>query len=374
MSARQINVLDWHLIVPASLNSDALLLPKFRKAIAGVRTGAAFAKVACIGSSYTAGEGAGTGGNGIPGCRTKSFPAFLATLLNSYDILARNDSFFGSGGTGWLVQAPDTRLVSAAGWVEDVAALGGPCITNFATNTLTLAFTPIGSFDTFDIYYIQAASKGTFTVNVDGGATLATINSVGATSLQKATVSCALGIHTINIQRNGTGSNVSIIGVDAYNSATKDVHVWNFGWSGTSTSSWLANTNVWDPINALAFAAPHLSIMDLSSVEESASTPTATWVANTTTLVTALQAYSDVILTVTRPLGDGTTQATMDAYTVAIYAFAQANSLPLFDLSYLWTSYSNANSLGYMFDTLHSTAAGYADEAAACRRLLRSAL
>src|SRR5205823_2352319 len=102
----------------------------------------------------------------------------------------------------------DPRVAySGAGWATTtgVSTLGGVSQHYTTGSAGTLSFTPIAAFDTIKIYYSTTLTNGTFTTNIDGGASLGTTNANAAQALLSVTYSVAKGIHTINIVAGNDG-------------------------------------------------------------------------------------------------------------------------------------------------------------------------
>lgn len=342
-------------------------LPRWRKCIANVRAGTGRCKLATVGDSTTAGLlSNGTSTN----IRPNSYPYVMAKrLMYQGAQIATIDSTWGDAGaadSSSTLPTFDSRITFGSGWLTsgEPFSLGGHVPAN-ATTTNTYSFAPAGSFDTIDIYYIQNTGLATFTVNVDGGATAATINSAGSISVQKATITVAAGTHTINIQRNGTGGTAFIIGIDAYLSTAPKVAVWNMGSCSSTSGNWAANTSApWDPTQAIVTVAPDVAVINLGINDMRTGVSLATTIANIQTIITALAAHMDVVLTIPVPSQTSIIpQATQDAYRAALIGLATANSVPLIDLPARFVNYTTANSNGFMADQLHPDAQGYQDMA-----------
>lgn len=354
-------------VVPSNLRN-------WRKAIANVRTGAGLARVACIGDSNTMGRGAGTGVNFMGGARAKSYPTYLAAILDK-TIGANANNLFGSGNVvSPLTEGYDPRLSLASGWsVSGLTSLGGGMYTN-STNTNAMSFTPGEAVDTFDVYYLKNGGLATFTLDVDGGSVLATINSDAngnpSPGTLRATVSASLGTHTLNIKRNGTGAALYIIGVDAYNSAARKVQVLNMGASGWTANDWIQSPQPFSPLNALAASTPSLSIISLGLNDARTDADTSAFQGRMQTLITTAKGLGDVILVVPhRPDPSWNTTARFDVIRAAYYALAASNSLPLIDFS-LRMTYVDYNTLGFYTDAAHPNSLGYFDKAGAIANCL----
>jgi lysophospholipase L1-like esterase len=348
-----------------------------RAAIARVRAGTGSMKVACVGDSTT--TGAFATGNVSAGNRPFSYPSQLANILTARGLPAQSDSFFGSnnviGGIAAYVLY-NVKVTSASGFiVGPTTSLGGPSFQSTAVGGV-LSFTPTTAFDTIDIYWLPNAGY-TVTVNVDGGATLATITGsppgvMGHTQITGVTH----GTHTINLtQATGTGV---IVGVAVSDSTTPRVAVYNMGISSgfvndtaSAALSVLAPlaTNKFGFFSGIPLVAPdlvtiNLTINDINQQVEAV----ADYQAALQAAVVAAQATSDVILMIGDP---GNTVAwtgpnpSAPAYQNAVYAVAQATNVPVCDITQRWVSYAVTNAVMPYGDTgvgsLHPSRVGYAD-------------
>lgn len=355
--------------VIARINGSALYnfrsdnLKKWRKAMAGVRSGSSIARLACIGDSNTAGRGTGTGAEQLTGARLKSYPAYLAAALG---FPAHVNSFFGKAGvTNPATAAYDPRLTLPAAWAgSNLATLGGAIYAN-STDTNSLAFAPMGNIDTIDVYYLKNGGLGTFTVDVDGGAALATVNAnVAGGAIVRQTVTTTLGPHTINIKRvSGT---CYIAGVDAYDSTAKKVSILNMGWSGARASNWVDPVNAYLGIGGLSGVAPDLSIICFGLNEATGEIgtvggPGADYEAKMQTIIAEAAKTGDVILMVPQRPGTGFNQtARFDSIRNSIYALADGNDCPVIDISSR-IRHDTDDALGIYYDEGHPNALGYAD-------------
>lgn len=327
-------------------------------------TAAKAAVLASLGNFYIAAQGDSTtmgtgsvGGGGTTNCVALSYPSILATGLTSLGIPAYQNSKYGLSG----VTDADARFTFDGAWGGGSASLGGADYRN-TTTTSTLAFLPTVNVDTFNIRYVQASGYATFTINYNGGATLATVNANGASTFKVQAVSDTLGSNSVHIQRTGTGTNAEIAGIEGYNSATSGFSVLQMGWSGSTAAQNADVTNPWSPGRALATIAPALLLLNLAINDEVAGTSIVAYSASLQTIITNAKAVgTDVILIVPNAINPtSATLAVQDTFTAAIYALGLTNSVPVLDLRYTLGLFAGANAHGLMFDSKHPTAAGYA--------------
>jgi hypothetical protein len=343
------------------LFSSSFDLPKWRIAVQKVFAGTGNAKLAYIGDSTAAGINSGATGK-----HALSPLSVMSSLLTASYLPCNNDPVFGdstnAGGSTWTTFDPRFTMGGAWATVGAFGVLGGMAFSN-STDTATMAFTPVNQFDTVDIYSIQNTSYGTWTVNIDGGTTLATVNSAGTLAVIKTTVTATLGTHTINIQRNGTGGQVYIIGIVPTNSAAKTIDMFCFGKGSAPSLYFTGNASVIYPIPLIGLFAPDLSIIDLGINDWRTLSYSSVYDTNLQTIITKCLASGDAILVAPNYSQVGVTsyatKDNMDAYIAAVYRVAAANSIPVYDASKRFVSYTVAIANGLMADTLHPSVAGY---------------
>lgn len=343
-------------------------LKKWRAALANVMNGSANAKLAFLGDSTTAGAFA----SGViwSGNRTLAVPARIAAMLTARGINAQQGSTFCDAGTTDAASFAlyDTRWVLGAGWTTQLltGGCGGTALTHNAASTTTAAFTPTAAFDTIEIWTVTNPAYQDFTVNVDGGASLGTIDASQALSILKTTYTVALSTHTVNIQKSaGNAALTHIIGINTYDSATKAVQVWNMGYGGSTSAFWgTSTTSVWLAPQMVATYAPDMSVICLGINDWIAAVSAATFKTQMQVLIDkALISGSAMLVTSAwSQIGyNGATQANMDAIVTATRELAVTNNLPLLDISKRLVNYSDANSYGFYGDGAHPDKTGYQD-------------
>jgi lysophospholipase L1-like esterase len=330
---------------------------KIKRAKARIRAGVSNGYCAFIGDSTTRGAGSAT-----PLDPFKAFPARFAERMTAEGVPARNHSIFGNGATAVALPTVDSRNNWASGWNPDGnQSVGSRMFVSPSPNTSTWSFQPTETVDTFEVYYITQPGQGTFTLNVNGGATLATVDSSQANSIGRQVVTTTLGTNTLNIART-TGGTVRIVGLVAYNSAFKQLNVMNWGWSGSTTGSWDDAASVWLPAavtaqwNGTALPSMDFYVICLSVNDANAGTALATYRSELATLVDAgLTAGADVILMSGPPADPASfaSLATQRAYVSEMFSLALEKNLPFIDLHAIIESYAVGNALGYYYDTLH---------------------
>jgi lysophospholipase L1-like esterase len=345
-------------------NFNAQNTRKLLAARARVVSNSGLARVAYIGDSNTAGAwstGNGLASNAISG----SPPVRIAKTVTGNDgLTAISDSWFGAAGlvTQANYNAYNSKVVAAGSWnPNNFFTLPGG-FAMLANTVSNFAFTPTSAFDTIDIYTMNVAAGGSFTVNVDGGATLATITTVAANVYTKNTVACTLGTHTINCATTSTSS-TWLCGMAVHNSTAAALEMYNMGISGITAATY----NVAGMAAALATIAPHVTLINITTNDIN-TTPTsiAAYTANIQALITAALATGDCILMIAIPAsGANWNNGVNLTYQAAVYALAASNNIPILDLTQRWVSYAVTNPIMPYGDILHPGPAGYADIAAA---------
>lgn len=354
-------------IVPMSaagvFNLNAQNLSHWRAAVARVRAGTGRGRVLCVGDSTTQGYGA-QGSASATGCWPLSYPSMLSKLLSTYYVQTTTNSFFGDTSA---VSYPlyDTRVTLGANWASDGThpTFGGRWFKydNLAVNNIS--FTPSGNVDTV-IVFNWKGSAGTFTFNVDGGASLGTSTalSTGWQALQ-GTVSKAA--HTINVVPNNNGV-AYIGGMLAYDSTVPSIDIFQGGYNGATVSFYLGTGQTYNAAATIPFLAPDLTIINLTindiTTYDVAGIPN--YIVNMQTLISAAIATGDVILVMGVP-GSTNTAAQLSAYRDALMQLARTNNLPVIDLTTRWGSYAAANAVMPYGSGVHPSQVGYADIAQA---------
>ena len=352
-------------------NSRTATASAWNAKAAAVRSGSARATVLCIGDSVTYGQGAGSP-DAWTGARPLSYPAQLATKLSVAGLPAINASMFagfaGANPTVAQMLAYDSRIAAGAGWFNEAGfpTAGGEVWAN-SSDTSALSFTPSIAVDTFIVYYYTDPVLGQMTVDVDGTGSSA-INSGVAKSYASVTKSVALGTHTVNIRR--TTGYLRIVGVKAYNSASKAVDVINLGWSGAKSGDWNSTLDPWSPLNAITALAPDLSIIKLGINDWQTAVPPATYAANMAALITRCKQTGDVI--VCSPHQTVGQDPQVNAYVDALRDAIDNADVRMVDWYYYHGTYAAINGAGNMFDGLHPKAVIYANEGTLLTSVLTS--
>lgn len=286
------------LVTEGVYNWNPAYLRRTAKALADVRSGKARAVINYLGDSGVMGAGAGDGGSGYTNAWARSAAYYLAKAINAADpsIPIRRSEWFGTKNltTASGIMAYDPRLTFSGGAAPDnVRKIVN---ANFIKHTGAgqTNFTPTEQFDRIRVWYGTDTTLGTFTVAVDGGATLATQSTAAATNIGYVDVSCTLGAHTVNIA-NAIGT-IFLIGVECWASGTTDLMVRNLGWTGSRSTDWTTTTYPYSPLSALDDLGGALTIIKLYRNDQNTGVTPATFKANMQAILDVVTAYSDVIL------------------------------------------------------------------------------
>lgn len=351
--------------LPYLFNFSPDRLKKWRAARAKVRRGTAHGKILCIGDSTTRGVGGAAGSAAY----LNGWPVQLAQLLTAGGVTAGWQNWFGLGGVSTALGSSDSRINLGSWGDSGIQSLGGTMPRALAA--ATLAFTPTVNCDTFDVYYVRNSGNGTFDINLDGGANLATVNSNGAAAILTQQVTGTLAAHTLNAV--WASSTAILVGMNAYANATKQIHVLNAGISSIRSDQLIASTLAWDTLNAIATIAPDLILISVGINDWRQFRDIPAYRRSMQTLIAACKAVADVIIMSpipSDPANVNVSPTDMQKYINVCYELALANDAPLVDEYSRFVDYSTANTLGYMSDNLHPNGVGYSEMAAAVSNAL----
>jgi lysophospholipase L1-like esterase len=366
----------------------------WNRAKARVLAGVSDAVVAFVGDSTTVGHGAGDNPTvNMTNARFRAMPARVSARLNTLGLPASAEAVFGSNGIDTTSQLTNLLLynpqlaISTSGttnWrVTQIFSVAGHIVTN-VSGTGAYALTPAAAFDSYDIYWVNAAANGAMTTDI-GGATLATLTgSGGAVTVGKTSVStnAPAATGTIIVKRV-TGANPTyLLGIIPRNSGARRVQVLNLGWEGSQTGDWASTASAtltptsnaaYNPANMLVTLAPDLTIIKLGANDLSHSTPVATSRANLQIVINAAKAGGgSVVLVTPTPQNPATRDPAglTAAYNAMLAELAAANGCGLIDLYSRYVGWSAANGFGYFADDVHSLPLGYANEGDVIARAL----
>lgn len=362
--------------VAYGISNNAALLPKTRKCMANVMTGAGRCRFLIVSDSVAQGWGTQGGGSDI---KTYAWPSQLAKILQrDYNIPADYDSFNGNGGASNPNSTYDPRITAYSGsWTSSSSwTAGGPYFENTGS-TGTFSFKPVRPVDTFKVWYpTNTSGQGVLAYNLDGGSssTQSQVAALSLTSLTKTATSP--GIHQINFSWS-SGSPVYIAGVEAWDSTHPGISINDAGWFGSASTDWnnTSEGTIIAPPHFITTYAADLVLLDLDVNDAVNATSLTTYNTNIAALITAAQAGGSDVLIVTSNHGQGTSGDTVVLpYVQAIVGTARTNGFPVVDNWSRMVSSAYQTTQGWFFDgsTGHITAQGSADFAVGISAVLET--
>lgn len=347
-------------------------LPNWTAKRDAVLAGTGSARLVLLGDSTTGAAGADAIGTGTPTFLNAfhNGPASgVARMLTARGCRAVKDGFLSDqnanfgGGPG--VEQCDLRVTRTAGWASPTGS--GFCGGSFqATAAATITFTVFNPIDTIEVYYGTTTGGGTFDVNVDGGATIQTINCNAANGIAKATLSCALGLHTVNVVwASGTALFFGLICSD---STAKKVNVISAG-HGAGTVVTFGNVSAYNYSSIASLLAADLTIINLGINDWHSNLSNTLFNSGLDSIVSLAQrgGLGDVMLVTPFPSSYADTVPTRQERILAnIFAKARAgaghqSAIPLLDYNtYMYSYASEGNSSNNsVTDALHPNGMGY---------------
>src|SRR5258708_37049629 len=332
-------------ITPGYFNLDQSLLPHWRNCVAKVRLGTARCKLMTRGDSTTSGAGAGTSGAiNLVGARINSYPAVLAKILAGYVAINDNAILADQNVVAQGVTYPqyDPRVTLGANWANSASgpALGGVLFhfTTGAVNNMT--FTPPAAFDTFVLYYVRNVGHGTFTVNVDGGSSLGTVNAAGSAAVLTQTFSVTKGTHTINIVPTNDAQ-FFIVMIVPQDSTTSAIDLYQAGMYGATSTTVNSTTTAWSPLSLLPTLAPDLTLIYLTTHDSNNATGLATYSTNMQAIITSAKLSGDVVLIVGPPSKTpAATNRPLDTSTAVLAQLPVSDAAPITNIKQPWVRYA----------------------------------
>jgi hypothetical protein len=255
--------------------------------------------------------------------------------------------------------------------------------------TTGMSFTPSVNCDTFEIHFATYSTGIVANINLDGGATLASVNCYQAVwykryirLIQKwlrsglsepiATVSAPVGAHTLTIvPANNTGG-IWPIHIIATHSAQKEISILNGGWY-LGTSVQLANNFQdpvgyanWLPLEGIGQLAPDLTIIMCGGQDAYNETPLSAFTASLQAIITEAQASGSVILASDAPFGTSLIAiSAQQNYVVAMKSLARSNNIPFIDVFSMMyggiQSFATSAGFTYSENASEYNAAGHAE-------------
>lgn len=343
-----------------------------REETEAVTSGARRSVILFAGDSTTVGQGSGPSGTqGLNEAHNYSPTARLAELLNTADVPARADAYFGHQQSGVAYSAYNPDVVPGADWVFNTigGTLGG-IVHRCPSGTTPETFTPQRAADRFDIYYTTFNGGGTFTVT-DASGTLITIdtNSGGNQGFLKATVSRGLAsTDTISIQRNDTGGAINIVGVSPWNSTLAEICILNAAQIGTTAQTWAAGSLPYSYVNAIKYLDADLVYAELGLNDKNSGRTIEQYIADLEVVLDGALTVSKTIVAISAPATSGSGYDFTSDWRSAVRASATERSILCMDHHGSFGSREVDTSLYY--DAVHLAAAGSLKKAQLMANLL----
>lgn len=327
---------------------------KFRLALAKTKDGLSDTKVLFIGDSTTRGIGSTLSGT-FP-----SYGSYLQRVSLGGDVQT-------SQGLGVLSlnvgNNPDNRFTRLTGWgIGSNFGFSDSCASASSVgSTTTFSFTPgasQGTFDKFDVYYLQFAGGGLLSVWATGGSTT-TVDTNGAAGVLKVTVTAATAsVNNVVYAGDNTGQ-VYVCGFEPYLSTVSKVRLGNAGVGGSYAAGiWDQEASNFGSLPSIRSYAPDLCVISLGINDATNNTTATAFQASMQTIIGACQQSGDVLL-MTMPPSTGAPYTTLEPqYVSAYYNLASTNNIPLLDI---FKRFGSAYNSAYMFDPYHPTQYGYWD-------------
>lgn len=345
-------------------NLNALRLPRLRAALGRAKSGRSKVNIAFIGDSTTSGVGSNPL-SATSDSRRRAYPARVAKELNGYKGLVSSfDSIFCDGFEGANIENFDPRVSFEDGWeFEDKFGVGGYPFIDRSTTSPRWNFTPYLPTDTLDVYYYQNSDGGDYVVST-GGAFNGSINTSGTGVVKVAKITRELSSATWTIQKSSLTQDktTTLLGVDAYQTGTTNISLWNMGASGSKAGQWAASNTPYSFVNAIYEFKADAAVICLTINDWVANTDPADYKLSIQKLVDSVSLTADVILAVGVPSTIGAaTKATQDRFAQYIYELGKENNAPVLDFSKRWVSNEYMPDRNFYADGLHPSDAGYVD-------------
>ncbi|WP_082059824.1 SGNH/GDSL hydrolase family protein [Frigoribacterium sp. MEB024] len=329
-------------------NLDPTKLRTARGAFARAAAGTGEARVAFLGDSTVAGNGASPGETDWPSwfrriLAQRGYPIANpgASQLNKDSALLQVDPHMVFASTGW------TRPVAASGLMQAAASGGAVTYTSPHTGTVVR----IGHND----------FGGPFTVQIDGGTAVTVTPGTGDTGrVVREFTGLANTTHVVAVTAT-TGNVAQVFDIEVgYPAGTTGVSFRNLGIGSTTMEQVNTNSKFGTLQVARAFN-PHLVFIcsEINGLGGSSPRPLASYKADTSAVVTeALSWGATVVLVTANPVQGLTDNGSYQQYTNALYEVALEKGVALIDHQARWT-WAALQAATLMADTAHPNPAGY---------------
>lgn len=333
-------------------------LRNWRSAMGRVRANTGDATIMVLGSSSVAGG-------------DTSYTAHAATLLAERGHSVRRGYNIPGAGASENGTRPSTITIAGSGWADssEFGHMYWPSLVGTVGAAGTIDYAPAGPIDTFVV--IALGTSGSIQAAVDGGAyNTYSWNTTPANATARVVIPAGpAGTHVLHVKPPASGSNPTILSLDAYNTGARSLR-----WiaSGKSASTLPSTPSVRLPLVA---EEVDLLVIAWGKNDFTLATPLATFQANLETWVETVRALSrpcDILL-----WGWQTGQVTTNSipldeqdYLDAVAQIAIDTGCPVLRVDERWDSYSVSNPLGLYADSIHASTAGKWDIGAALAGIL----
>ncbi len=281
-------------------------------------------------------------------------------------------SWCGSAGLASVsaINGYDPRRTLPADTAFGANTLGGGLgqLPGASTNAITLIPDATAVTNAVDVLVYQRPTSGTASIS-DGTTSVA--QSFAQPSDAVARISFtgfARGAgKTYSLTRSAGGSIAPICTI-AYDSTVSQIEVMNAGISGATTGTWVAAANAASPLLALQAYAPDLTIIQLGTndMAPAVNISASAYAANLSAIITAAKQSGDCILEIpTEPSAASAGYPNYGAYAAVARDAGTSAGCVVVDHGTRLGNWASSSAGGFMFDGVHETANGYADEARA---------
>ncbi len=319
------------------------------------------ARLAIVGDSNVAGQGSGTGADGLVGAATTSLARRFMAKKG-----VRTDSFFGEqnvtlANTG--LASYDPRITLGTGWVPDATVsqiFGGRHMKAAGGSAGKLRFTPAGAFSSFRVWYPTLAGLNTAVGIYVDGSLVDTVSQDAAASLVSKDYTVSAGTHYIEVGV-GSGGDAFVCGIETFDGSASPVALVG-GYCAAKSADLIVASQPWNHRPMLSALRPDFTVVICTINDTTAGTDPGTWYANLEAVVKAASATSDGCLCVGFVPNDGKALGGIygyDAKAAALRNIAADYNWHFLDLRVaLGRSWARQSDRGLVFDNVHPNATG----------------
>jgi len=341
------------------INPISTSFPLLRAAISNTQAGLSNTIAVCVGDSTTG--GVNSNGGLLFNSRTTAYPSAFAGFVSSQIHSARASSVNGNQAlnlTDYVSYNPEVSFANPANWSLDGSTFGGNLFRANATNS-RMIWTPTGTTDTFEFLYPIVPGIGTISVYFNGSATpVETFSAAGTLGLGKKTYTVPSGTNSIEIARTAGGV-IFVASLTAYNSAQKQVLIFNGGLPSGTAASIASNGAPYEGLGMITALQPDMTFIVVGLNDFTPDTPQAVFEAAYGSLVDAGLVTGDVVAVLPNDINH-VNQAKFNGYIANV---AAAKGIALMDMRTALGTLAQATANGYMQDPVHPNNIGYSLEA-----------